>query len=158
TSGGMVGNFSLGDTTSSNDFVPLIPTSSSCLKFDDGGYLCQPRSSLNSGAFMRSKFPRPAIAALIVIGSPTCTRFGFASAVIEKLPIAPEKLTGAPGGNGFTSSATGSLVISISCCSIRPANGMVKNGSEKGSSPLNGSNGLRRPPELRRATSTFAFS
>src|ERR1041385_5351701 len=144
----MVVNFSLGDTTNSNDLVPLIPTSSSCLKFDDGGYLCQPRSSLNSGAFMRSKFPRPAIAALIVIGSPTCTRFGLASAVIEKLPIAPEKLAGAPDGNGFTSNVTGSLEMLISRCSIIFPK--EKNGSENGSSP-NGSNGRCRAAGLRRA-------
>jgi len=38
-----------------------------------------------------------------------CTLFGFASVVIVKFPMAPEKLGGAFGGNGFTSSATGSL-------------------------------------------------
>src|SRR4029077_4008359 len=133
-----------------------MPTSSSCLKFDDGGYLCQPRSSLSSGAFIRSKFPRPEIAALIVIGSPTCSRFGSASAVIEKLPTAPEKVGGAPAGNAFTSNETGSLLTLISCCSIRPPNGTVKKGSENGSW-LKGSNGWRRTPELRRGTRIFAF-
>ena len=149
-------NFSLGETTNSNVFVPLIPTSSSCLKFDDGGYLCQPRSSLSSGASIRSKFPRPEIAALIVIGSPIWTRFGFASAVIEKLPTAPEKVGGAPAGNAFTSNETGSLLTSISCCSISPPNGSAKKGSENGSSEK-GSNGFRRVPELRRGTRIFAF-
>src|SRR5262245_40214159 len=63
--------FSLGETTISKVFVPLIPTSSSCLNFDDGGYLCQPRSSSSSGAFTRSKLPRPESVVVTVIGSPT---------------------------------------------------------------------------------------
>src|SRR5207253_7508156 len=68
------------------------------------------------------------------IGSPTCTRFRFASAVIEKLPTAPEKVGGAPAGNAFTSNETGSLLTLISCCSISPPNGSAKKGSENGSS------------------------
>src|SRR5438093_13496424 len=46
--------FSLGESTVSKVFVPLIPTSSSCLNFEDGGYLCQPRSSSIAGALTRS--------------------------------------------------------------------------------------------------------
>src|SRR5882762_8419416 len=113
-SGGRLCFFSLGETTISKVFVPLMPTSSSCLNFEDGGYLCQPCSSSITGALTRSKLPRPEIAAVTVIGSPTCTLLGFASVVITKFPIAPEKLGGAFGGNGFTSSATGSLLISTS--------------------------------------------
>src|SRR5213594_1902225 len=111
---GTVCFLSLGESTVSKVFVPLIPTSSSCLNLEDGGYLCQPRSSSSTGALTRSKLPRPDIAVVTVMGSPTCTLLGFASVVIVKLPIAPEKLGGAFGGNGFTSSATGSLLISIS--------------------------------------------
>src|SRR6266513_2491415 len=70
---------------------------------------------------------------LIGIGS-LCTVFGFASLVIVKFPIAPEKLGGAFGGNGFTSSATGSLLISTSRRSPNWLNGFEKNGSENGSS------------------------
>src|SRR5437660_5716551 len=106
--------FSLGERTISKVLVPLIPTSSSCLNLDDGGYLCQPCSSSTTGAFTRSKLPRPEIVVVTVIGSPTCTVRGFASVAIVKFPIAPEKLGGAFGGNGFTSSATGSLLISTS--------------------------------------------
>src|SRR6266481_9024251 len=106
--------FSLGETTISKLFVPLIPTSSSCLNLEEGGYLCQPRSSSSNGAFTRSKLPRPEIALVTVMGSPTCTLLGFASVVITKFPIAPEKLGGAFGGKGFTSSATESLLISTS--------------------------------------------
>src|SRR5213080_4282956 len=106
--------FSLGETTISKVFVPLMPTSSSCLNLEDGGYLCQPRSSSNTGALTRSKLPRPAIAVVTVMGSPTCTLLGLASVVIVKFPIAPEKLAGAFDGSGFTSSATGSLLISTS--------------------------------------------
>src|SRR5689334_15449206 len=69
--GGTASFFSLGDKTRSKVLVPLIPTSSSCLNFDDGGYLCQPCSSSGAGAFTRSKFPRPVIAAVTVTGSPT---------------------------------------------------------------------------------------
>src|SRR6266704_5276368 len=94
--------FSLGETTVSKLFVPLIPTSSSCLNLEDGGYLCQPRSSSINGAFTRSKLPRPEIAAVTVIGSPTCTLFGLASTVIEKFPIAPEKSGGGLDGSGLT--------------------------------------------------------
>src|SRR5215475_16004273 len=111
-----------------------MPTSSSCLNLDDGGYLCHPRSSSMTGALTRSKLPRPEIVLVTVIGSPTCTVLGFASVVIVKFPIAPEKLGGAFGGNGFTSSATGSLLISTSRRSPIWLNGFEKNGSEKGSS------------------------
>src|SRR2546430_2210889 len=106
--------FLSGESTISKVFVPLRPTSSSCLNLDDGGYLCQPRSSSMTGALTRSKLPRPEIVDVTVMGSPSCTVFGFASVVIVKFPIAPEKLGGACGGNGFTSSATGSLLISTS--------------------------------------------
>src|SRR5512132_1669787 len=106
--------FSLGEITISKVFVPLMPTSSSCLNLEDGGYLCQPCSSSSNGAFTRSKLPRPEIVVVTVIGSPTCTLFGLASVAMVKLPIAPEKLGGAFGGSGFTSSATGSLVIWMS--------------------------------------------
>src|SRR6476620_6052990 len=106
--------FSLGESTISKVFAPLMPTSSSCLNLEDGGYLCQPCSSSIAGALTRSKLPRPDIVDVTVIGSPTCTLFGFASVVIVKFPIAPEKLAGAFCGNGFTSSATGSLLISTS--------------------------------------------
>src|SRR4051794_32827161 len=126
--------FSLGETTISKVFVPLILTSSSCLNLEDGGYLCHPRSSSSNGAFTRSKFPRPEMLVVRVIGSPTCTLFGFASLAMVKLPIAPEKLGGAFGGNGFTSSVTGSLLIDMSRRSPNWANGFEKNGSEKGSS------------------------
>src|SRR5207244_11668336 len=97
----------LGQSTISQVYVPLRPTSSSCLNLDDGGYLCQPRSSSMTGALTRSKFPRPEIVDVTVMGSPTWTVFGCASVVIVKFPIAPEKLGGAFFGNGFTSSATG---------------------------------------------------
>src|SRR5205814_10392307 len=126
--------FSLGETTVSKLFVPLIPTSSSCLNFEDGGYLCQPCSSSITGAFTRSKLPRPEIVDVTVIGSLTCTRLGFASVAIVKFPIAPEKLRGAFGGSGFTSRATGSLLICTSRRSANWLNGLEKNGSEKGSS------------------------
>ena len=69
--------FWLGAMTVSKAFSPLIPTSSSCLNFDDGGYLCQPRSSSKLGPFIRSKLPRPEIVAVTVIGSPTM--YDFAS-------------------------------------------------------------------------------
>src|SRR5437762_3566675 len=59
--------FSLGETTISKVFVPLMPTSSSCLNLEDGGYLCHPRSSSSNGAFTRSKFPRPEILVAAVI-------------------------------------------------------------------------------------------
>src|ERR671919_1469007 len=63
--------FSLGEITISKLFVPLMPTSSSCLNLEDGGYLCQPCSSSSNGAFTRSKLPRPEIVVVTVIGSPT---------------------------------------------------------------------------------------
>src|SRR6266436_499674 len=153
--------FSLGETTISKLFVPLIPTSSSCLNLEEGGYLCQPRSSSSNGAFTRSKLPRPEIVVVAVIGSPTCTLFGLASVAMVKLPIAPEKLGGAFGGNGFTSSATGSLLICMSRRSPNWANGFEKNGSENGSSWSNKSNGERErgPLRLRGATTcAFAFT
>src|SRR6266481_4505902 len=155
----MVCFFSLGESTISNVLVPLIPTSSSWLNFEEGGYLCQPRSSSIMGAFTRSKLPRPAIVVVTVIGSPTCTLFGFASVAMVKLPIAAEKLGGAFGGNGFTSSATGSLLIDMSRRSPNWANGFEKNGSEKGSSSSNKSNGERERGALRlRGTTTCAFA
>ena len=151
--------FSLGETTISKLFVPLIPTSSSCLNLEDGGYLCQPRSSSSNGAFTRSKLPRPEIVVVTVIGSPTCTLFGLASVAMVKLPIAPEKLGGAFGGNGFTSSATGSLLIWMSRRSPNPANGFEKKGSEKGSSRSNRSKGERERGAFRlRGTTTCAFA
>src|SRR5439155_1361829 len=123
-----------------------------------GGYLCQPRSSSTTGALTRSKLPRPEIVVVTVIGSPTCTLLGFASVVITKFPIAPEKLGGAFGGNGFTSSATGSLLISTSRRSPIWANGLLKNGSEKGSSRSK-PNGERERGALRlRGTMTCAFA
>src|SRR5262245_8847865 len=123
---GKVCLFSLGETTVSKVFVPLMPTSSSCLNLEDGGYLCQPRSSSSNGAFTRSKLPRPEIVVVTVIGSPTCTLLGLASVAMVKLPIAPEKLGGAFGGSGFTSSDTGSLVIWMSRRSPSSANGFEK--------------------------------
>src|SRR5438477_12594337 len=51
TSGGMARLFSFGEITISNVFAPLMPTSSSCLKLEVGGYLCQPWSSCSSAAF-----------------------------------------------------------------------------------------------------------
>src|SRR6201997_1286422 len=140
---GRVCFFSLGESTVSKVFVPLMPTSSSCLNLEDGGYLCQPRSSSTTGALTRSKLPRPEISVVTVMGSPTCRSLGLASVVIVKFPIAPEKLGGAFGGNGFTSSATGSLLISTSRRSPICANGLLKNGSENGSSRSNRSNGER---------------
>src|SRR5438552_15100112 len=106
-----------------------MPTSSSCLNLEDGGYLCHPRSSSSNGAFTRSKFPRPEIVVVTVIGSPTCTLFGFASVVIVKLPIAPEKLGGAFGGNGFTSSHIGYVLLDESRRSRRWADGFENTGS-----------------------------
>src|ERR1700758_4404380 len=97
---GRVCLFSLGESTVSKVLVPLMPTSSSCLNFEDGGYLCHPRSSSMTGALTGSKFPRPEIVVVTVMGSPTCTDLGFASVAIVKFPIAPEKLGGAFGGNG----------------------------------------------------------
>src|SRR5438874_11272700 len=155
----MVGFFSLGERTISKVFVPLMPTSSSFLNLEDGGYLCQPRSSSTAGALTRSKLPRPEIIDVTVIGSPTCTLFGFASVVIVKFPIAPEKLGGAFCGKGFTSTATGSLLISTSRRSPSWPNGSEKNGSENGSSRLNKSNGERDRGELGlRGTNTCAFA
>src|SRR5215467_3798452 len=142
--------FSLGEITISKLFVPLIPTSSSCLNLEDGGYLCQPRSSSSNGALTRSKLPRPEIVVVTVIGSPTCTLLGLASVAIVKLPIAPEKLSGAFGGSDFTSSATGSLLIWTSRRSPNPANGFEKKGSEKGSSRSNRSKGERERGAFRR--------
>src|SRR5438128_4826129 len=133
----MVGFFSLGERTISKVFVPLIPTSSSFLNLEDGGYLCQPRSSSTAGALTRSKLPRPEIVDVTVIGSPTCTLFGFASVVIVKFPIAPEKFDGAFCGNGLTSNATGSLLISTSRRSPNWLNGSQQNGSMTVSSRLN---------------------
>src|SRR3954454_19049498 len=151
--------FSLGETTVSKVFVPLIPTSSSCLNLEDGGYLCQPRSSSNNGAFTRSKLPRPEIVVVTVIGSPTCTLFGLASVAMLKVPIAPEKLGGAFAGTGFTSSATGSLLIWMSRRSPICANGLEKNGSENGSSRSNRSKGERERGAFRlRGTTTCAFA
>src|SRR5947199_447713 len=151
--------FSLGERTISNVFVPLMPTSSSCLNFEDGGYLCQPCSSSSNGALTRSKFPRPEIVDVTVIGSPTCTLFGFASVAIVKLPIAPEKLGGAFCGNGLTSKATGSLLISTSRRSPNWLNGSEKNGSLNGSSRLNRSKGERECGVFGlRAVKTCAFA
>src|SRR5205807_6959936 len=150
--------FSLGESTVSKVFVPLMPTSSSCLNFEDGGYLCQPCSSSIAGALTRSKLPRPDIVLVTVIGSPTCTLFGLASVAIVKFPIAPEKLGGAFAGNGFTSSATGSLLISTSRRSPIWAKGLLKNGSENGSSRSK-PNGERERGALRlRGTMTCAFA
>src|SRR5438105_7371425 len=142
-SGGTADFFSLGASTISKVFSPLMPTSSSCLNFEDGGYLCHPRSSSRAGPFIRSKFPRPLIVDVTVIGSPTCTVFGFASAVMVKLPIAPEKFGGGFGGRGFTLSVAVSLLIGSSVRSPMLPNGSLKNGSENGSSKLNRSNGDR---------------
>src|SRR6516164_2719365 len=102
-----------------------MPTSSSCLNLEDGGYLCHPRSSSTTGALTRSKLPRPETAVVTPIGSPTCTLVGLASVDIVKFPIAPEKLGGAFGGNGLTSSATGSLLISTSRRSPICAKGLL---------------------------------
>src|SRR5438445_8629405 len=136
----MVGFLSFGERTISKVFVPLIPTSSSFLNLEDGGYLCQPRSSSTAGALTRSKLPRPEIVDVTVIGSATCTLFGFASVVIVKFPIAPEKLGGAFCGNGLTSKATGSLLISTSRRSPTSLHGSEKNGPVNGSSTLSRSN------------------
>src|ERR1043166_5983504 len=157
--GGRACFFSLGEITVSKVFAPLIPTSSSCLNLPDGGYLCQPCSSSSAGALTRSKFPRPEIVDVTVIGSPACTVFGLASVAIVKLPIAPEKLGGAFGGSGFTSSATGSLLIWISRRSPNCANGFEKNGSENGSSRSKRSKGERERGAFRlRGTTTCAFA
>src|SRR6266487_6497550 len=151
--------FSFGESTVSKVFVPLMPTSSSCLNLEDGGYLCQPRSSSSNGAFTRSKLPRPEIVVVTVIGSPTCTLFGLASVAMVKLPIAPEKLGGAFAGSAFTSSATGSLLIWMSRRSPNCANGFEKKGSENGSSRSNRSKGERERGAFRlRGTTTCAFA
>src|SRR6266550_2466423 len=108
-----------------------------------------------------ASLPRPVILAVTVIGSPTCTLLGFASVAIVKLPIAPEKLGGAFCGNGFTSKATSSLVISTSRRSASCPNGLEKNGSENGSSGLSKSNGERdrdRGELGLRGISTCAFA
>ena len=111
------------------------------------------------GALTRSKLPRPEIVVVTVMGSPTCTLLGFASVVIVKFPIAPEKLGGAFCGRGFTSKATGSLLISTSRRSPTWPNGSEKNGSENGSSRLNKSNGERDRGELGlRGVNTCAFA
>src|SRR5438132_6329971 len=112
--GGRVCFLSFGEITVSKVFVPLIPTSSSCLNLADGGYLCQPCSSSKAGTLTRSKLPRPEIVDVTVIGSPACTFFGWASVVIVKFPTAPEKLGGAFAASGFTSKVAGSLSTSIS--------------------------------------------
>src|SRR5207244_897778 len=148
--------------TISKVFSPLIPTSSSCLNFEDGGYLCQPRSSSSAGPFIRSKFPWPLIVDVTVIGSPTCTVFGFASVVIVKLPTAPEKFTGAFGGSAFTLRVAVSLRIGSSARSPIAPNGSLKNGSENGSSKLKRSNGdrgrVRGDVLRRRGITTTAFA
>src|SRR5438128_11970211 len=107
----MVGFFSFGESTISNVFVPLIPTSSSYLHLEDGGSLCQPRSSSTAGALTRSKLPRPEIVDVTVIGSPTCTLFGFASVVIVKFHIAPQNLAGGFCGTAFAPHATASVLV-----------------------------------------------
>ena len=139
-----------------------MPTSSSCLNFEDGGYLCQPRSFSSDGPFIRSKFPRPEMVDVIVIGSPTCTVFGFASTAIVKLPTAPEKFAGAFGGSGFTFSVADSLRTGSSVLSPIAPNGSLKNGSENGSSRLNKSKGergrLRGVVLGRRGRTTIAFA
>src|SRR6266852_4392701 len=120
-----------------------MPTSSSCLNLEDGGYLCQPRSSSITGALTRSKLPRPEIALVTVMGSPTCTLLGFASVVIVKFPIAPEKLGGALDGSGFTSSATG-LLLTVNFSSWpNLLVGSAKNGSLNKSSKSRKSGGKR---------------
>src|SRR5207237_4226698 len=157
----LAGFFSLGETTVSKLFSPLIPTSSSCLNLEEGGYLCQPRSSSSAGALTRSKLPRPEIFDLTVIGSPVCTLVGLASVAIVKVPTAPEKPGGALGGNGFTSNSTGSLCISTSRRSAKRPNGSAKRGSENGSSKLNRSKGERereRGAACLRGTDTRAFA
>src|SRR3977135_2329239 len=106
--------------------------SSSGLKSDDGGYLCHPCSSSNAGAVTRSKFPRPVIVAVTVNGSPTCAVFGLASFERTKLPTAPPKSGGAPGGRDFTSSITGSLLIFTSCGVLGGNNGSREKISMKG--------------------------
>ena len=138
-----------------------MPTSSSCLNLEEEGYLCQPWSSSSAGAFTRSKLPRPETVDVTVIGSPTCTRFGFASVVIAKVPTPPEKFGGAFGGNGFTSKVAGSLSISTSRRSANRPSGSAKNGSENGSSKLNRSKGERereRGVACLRGTDTRAFA
>src|SRR5947207_13756270 len=92
-----------------------MPTSSSCLNSEDGGYLCHPLLSSKDGAVTRSKFPRPVIVAVTVNGSPTCAAFGFASASSVKLPTAPPNSGGAPGGNALTPSGTAWLLNRHSC-------------------------------------------
>src|SRR5205823_9738588 len=135
------------------------PRDSSVWVVEDVVYVCQPRSSSNAGALTRSKLPRPEIVYVTLIGSPTCTLFGFASVVIVKFPIAPEKLDGAFCGNGLTSNATGSLLISTSRRSPNWLNGSEKNGSENGSSRLNKSKGEReRGVFSLRAVKTCAFA
>src|SRR6267142_5126545 len=161
--GGTAGFFSLGASTISKVFAPLIPTSSSFSNFEDGGYLCQPCSSSSAGAFIRSKFPRPVRVDVIVIGSPTCTIFGLASTDIVKLPTAPEKFAGPFGGKGLILIETVSLRIGSSVRSTIFPNGSAKNGSEKGSSILNKSNGDRGRargvvPLGRRGIATIAFA
>src|SRR5207237_10712784 len=90
---------------------------------------------------------------------PTLTLVGFASVFIVKFPIAPEKFAGAFCGNGFTSKATSSLLISISRRSPTSPNGSEKKGSENGSSRLNKSNGERERGELGlRGVNTCAFA
>src|ERR1700719_302199 len=140
----MLDFFSLGEITISKVLPPLIPTSSSCLNFADGGYLCQPRSSSRDGAPMRSKLPRPEIVDVTVIGSPTCRFFGFASTVMAKWPTAPEKLAGELAGSGFISSATGSLFSKSFVGSPENApKGSLRNGSSNGSRMPKTSNGER---------------
>src|SRR5438046_9542514 len=85
---GTVCFFSLGENTVSKVFVPLIPTSSSCLNFEVGGYLCQPRSSSPTGALTRSKLPPPEIVAVTASGSPRCTLLRLASVGSAQFPIA----------------------------------------------------------------------
>src|SRR5437660_6833824 len=120
-----------------------MPTSPSCLNFAEGGYLSLPRSAPSADPFVRSKFPRPLIVDVTVIGSPACTVFGFASTAMVKLPIAPEKFGGALVGSGFTLSVAVSLLIGSSVRSPMLPKGSLKNGSEKGSSKLNRSKGDR---------------
>src|ERR1700724_3785023 len=79
-----------------------------------------------------------------------------------KFPIAPEKLGGAFGGNGFTFRVTASLLIGSSDRSPMLPNGSLKKGSENGSSRLNKSSGERgrlvRGALGRRGSRTIAFA
>jgi hypothetical protein len=97
------------------------------------------------------------IVVVTVSGSPTCALFGFTSAAMVKLPTAPPKSGGAPGGRGFTSSVTASLFSFICWGVLGAKNGSLKKLSMNGSFISNRSRGLLELREAVRGIRTTGF-